>query len=233
MKKNILILHGWGLQGSKYNDLKDLFPADKYTVYAIDLPGFGKEVLNNENMHLSDYVEFVYTFLTTKHIKSVILVGHSFGGRVGLKFAYTYPDMVEKMILTGTPIIRHFSFRQRIGSIIAAVGKKGISFFPQEAENIFRKFLYRLIGEYDYYKAGNLKKVLTNIVNEDLQEYAKSISCPVLLVWGEKDTFTPATDVKEILQLIPNGRGIVVSGTTHGLPYKNAELFYKEIKDFI
>ena len=46
-------------------------------------------------------------------------------------------------------------------------------------------------GSKDYQAAGVLRPVLIKTVNEDLTESAKSIACPVLLVWGTDDTETP------------------------------------------
>lgn len=232
MKKHVLILHGWGLQGSRYNDLVAQFPSS-YIVDTLDFPGFGNEPLPREDMNLSDYVEFVRNFLRAKRIKSVIIIGHSFGGRVGTKLAYQYPDTVEKLILTGTPIIRHIGFKQKVARIIAPIGKGFIETLPARIGELSRKALYKFIGEYDYLKAGKLKKLLTNVVNEDLTAYAHAITCPVLLVWGEEDTFTPASDVAAIQKIMPHAQGVIVPGTAHRLPYYNPELFVKAIESFI
>ncbi len=232
MKRQILILHGWGLQGSTYERLVSLFPSI-YSVHVLDFPGFGKEPLLQTHLYLCDYVEFVRNFIRAKHIKSAIIIGHSFGGRVGVKLAFEYPDLVEKLILTGTPIIRHFTIRQRVGKIVAVIGKGVVSILPGKIGELLRKALYRFIGEYDYYKAGSLKKVFINIVNEDLTVYARNISTPVFLVWGKDDSITPSSDVADIQKIMPHAQGVIVPGTAHGLPYRNPELFYKEIKSFI
>ena len=78
-----------------------------------------------------------------------------------------------------------------------------------------------------------MKKTLSNVVNEDLVEYAKKITMPVLLVWGEYDSFTPQSDVAEIKNLIAGSRGVIVKGEAHNLPYKNPNILYSEIKSFL
>lgn len=229
LKIPIMILHGWGLRGSVYNNLVDVLKKQGYTVYAPDLPGFGDEPLLSESMNLKDYVDFVKKFLEKQRIKKVTVIGHSFGGRVAVKMAVTVPEMVEKIVLTGVPIIRHITFKKRIAGFVAVFGK----LLPGILGNVFRKILYKIIGEYDYLKAGNMKKTLTAIVNEDLTSYTRKITVPTLLVWGADDIFTPADDVLEIKKLIPHAESVVLQGATHKVPYDSAEKFYSKIKSFL
>ena len=50
--KNLLLLHGWGLNLNYFNNLiNDL--KDNYSIYAIDLPGFGKSELR-ESFNTTD-----------------------------------------------------------------------------------------------------------------------------------------------------------------------------------
>lgn len=234
MKKSpIIILHGWGLKGSVYDQLSGALKQTGYTVHAPDLPGFGKEPLISENMTLDDYINFVKKFLMAKKIKSAIFIGHSFGGRILTKLSITNPEVVEKIILTGVPIIRHFSMRQKIGAFAAVVGGSVLKSSPHVVQNTFRKILYKTIGEYDYYKADRLKKTLHNIVNEDLIGYATRIKAPTFLVWGKNDTFTPSEDVKHIQKLIPHAKSVIVPNTGHRAPYADANEFVKAIKSFL
>ena len=49
----------------------------------------------------------------------------------------------------------------------------------------------RTYGSKDYLAAGPLRTILVRVVNEDLTESAKTIGCPVLLIWGTGDVETP------------------------------------------
>lgn len=232
MKKNVVILHGWGLDEYRYAELVKKFPSKEFRVFCPDLPGFGREPLNNTK-NLSDYVLFVKEYMKKHKIPSAIFIGHSFGGRIVVKLQYLYPELVQKMILTGVPIVRHFSIKKSIVSFVVFLGKLPSKALPITTQNIFRKIIYKILGEYDYYKAGKLKLVFTRIVNEDLFAYISHVSCPVLLVWGQYDTLTPKEDMVTIKESIPQARSIVVSNTTHSLPYKNPDTFFQGIRSFI
>lgn len=229
----VLILHGWGLQASLYSKLALLFDKKKYQVYALDLPGFGEEPLKNSTMVLDDYVDFVESFLKKHNFSKVIIIGHSFGGRVGVKFAWKYPKKVTTLILTGVPILRHVPLHKKIAYIFAVVGGKVFTIFPAQIKQTLRKILYFGIGEWDYYKAGPLQQVFKNIIREDLVHYVKELHVPVILVWGADDRLTPASDVKKIVRFIPQAKHVVIPGIGHKLPYENPKLLYNAIEPFI
>lgn len=62
MNKTIIILHGWGLAGDRYNALRKILEDKGFQVFAPDMPGFGSEPLVKDPMNIDDYVEFVATF---------------------------------------------------------------------------------------------------------------------------------------------------------------------------
>lgn len=220
--------------GEKYNKLKTNLEAKGYRVFSPDLPGFGKEPLSKPVMTLTDYVVFVKDFLDEKKIKQVILLGHSFGGRIATKFSYLYPVYVEKLIITGSPLIKHpLRGKKRIIALIVKYGKRISDFLPQAYKNYVRKLIYYSIGEWDYYKAGDLQKTFKNIISEDLVSLLPHITTPTLLVWGEKETVVSVTDGEKIGNLIPNATFVVVTNATHKLPYEKANEFSRVVLKFL
>lgn len=229
-KTSIIILHGWGLCGDKYQALKILLEEKNHKVFAPDLPGFGAESLVNNNMNLDDYVVFLRKFIDKNKISKPIFIGHSFGGRVAIKYIWKYPRDVASLILTGVPIIRHASVKQKIAYVAAVIGGKVFRVFPKETQTFLRKVLYASIGEWDYYKAGPLRQVFKNIIGEELTAYVKNINIPTLLIWGKDDQIVPSFDVEKIKKIIPHAISVVVADEDHKLPYKNAREFFNAIK---
>lgn len=45
------------------------------------------------------------------HLKKAILIGHSFGGVVAVKFAEQFPDQVSSIVLVGAPVSLQETFR--------------------------------------------------------------------------------------------------------------------------
>lgn len=228
VKDPIIILHGWGISGSKYHELQKLLEKD-FKVYSPDMPGFGSEKLKKD-MVLDDYLDFLLGFMKKKKISKAILLGHSFGGRVAAKFASIHPEKVSKLILTGAPLIKKpLSFKKQFAGIVAKTGKRIV---PASIFYLARKVLYRSIGEWDYYKAGELSKTLQNIIAEDLREILPKIKVPTLLIWGKNDTFVKLEIGNEISNLIKSSKIEILEGS-HRIPYENPETFYNAIYKFI
>lgn len=234
MKQTIVILHGWGVSGSKYHTIQSLLEKKGYAVFAPDFPGFGKEKLTKQVMTLNDYVAFVHRFFRQKNIEKAILIGHSFGGRVAAKFSVAYPEKVTKLILTGAPLIKKpLSLKKQLISQLTKPVKFITNGLPQNVQQFLRKILYRSLGEWDYYKAGSLRETFKNIIHEDLQPLISAITVPTLVLWGEEDTFVPLSLGKEISQKIPDALFESIPHASHKLPYETPEVFTKKVMHFL
>lgn len=230
----IIILHGWYLNHNFYTEIKKIFEKNEYTVFVPDLPGFGDEKLIKPVMDLDDYVDFVLNFFKKNKIKSAIIIGHSFGGRIATKIAYFHPELVNKLILTGVPLIRsRQSLAIKLMAFVGVSSKVIFNLLPDNWYNFFRKVLYKLIGQWDYYKAGILKETFKKIINEDLSKLTYGIEVPTLLVWGKEEKVVSVSVGEEINRRILNSKFILVENATHMLPCRKPEEFSKVVLDFI
>lgn len=103
-KPAIVLIHGYGASVEHYrrtfNGLKG-----RYRIYGLDLVGFGlSEKKNGLQVKYSPelWARQVNDLLTFKGEKKVILVGHSLGGMVALRFSQLFPDKVEGLVLIDT-----------------------------------------------------------------------------------------------------------------------------------
>ncbi len=233
MKKVIVILHGWGKSGKDYQVIQSLFEKQGYTVFAPDMPGFGSEPLQ-KTMVLNDYVLFIKNYLKEKNIQKAILIGHSFGGRVAAKFTAQYPTSVEKLVLTGAPLIKQsLSLKKRLVTVFVKPVKKVIEGMPAPFQQFMTKSVYKVLGEWDYYKAGKLKATFKHIIHEDLKDILPHIPVPTYIIWGEKDTFVPFSVGQRIATLIPHALVASIPASSHKLPYENPTVFAKYVLDFL
>ncbi|MCK4592145.1 alpha/beta hydrolase [Candidatus Parcubacteria bacterium] len=267
----IVLLHGWGVSSDKYTELiKILYSIlnTQYSIFILDLPGFGKSDEPKENWNLDDYVEFVDEFIKktsrkggfelVKNIlekmqegstglspqwsqrsscrQKLVLIGHSFGGRIAIKYAVKCPEKIDKLILTGAAgIKRKLTVKQKIFFILAKIGKKIFSLpLINNLEKYAQKILYKATKEKDYYQASpRMKEVMKNVLDEDLTDYLDKIKNHTLLVWGKEDKTTPLADGKIMNEKIENSKLIVVDDANHSLPYQKAEKFVKIVEKFI
>lgn len=84
----LLFLHGWCINGTYWKSQIEYFSAN-YTVYAIDLPGFGKSKAKRTNWTIEEYANDVTAFIKTMNLKNVVIIGHSMAGEIMLQTALT------------------------------------------------------------------------------------------------------------------------------------------------
>lgn len=227
-KRSIIILHGWGLSGKKFNGLVDALSALKYDVFAPDLPGFGDSQIPEYVYSLTDYCDFLDTYMKKKHIANPVLIGHSFGGRVSLKYVQMHPEKVSTLILTGVPGFTPVrSLKLKLVIVIAKIGKFISSIWPLSIiQDFVRSRYYYAVGARDYYRAnGVMKDIFKKVVQDDLLSPMKSVRIPCALLWGELDQITPLWIAKKMNKVIQNSTLTVFPEADHGISYKQPEQF--------
>ena len=100
----LLFLHGWGLGYRSYRGALQRLAEQGARVIAPALPGFGgNAALATEERSFAGYAEWVRRFLDAVGVEEpVAVVGHSFGGGVGIRFAYDHPDRVRSLVLVNS-----------------------------------------------------------------------------------------------------------------------------------
>ncbi len=100
-EQTLLFLHGWRSNKEAWGNIiqKLRVTGDGLQVYAIDLPGFGSSPVPKGDWGVEDYANLVAEFIGKLDLKNVVVIGHSFGGRVGIKLASLRIDLVKKLIL--------------------------------------------------------------------------------------------------------------------------------------
>ncbi len=168
--------------------------------------------------------------------KKVILIGHSFGGRIAIKYAVKYSDKIEKLVLTGAAGIKHsLSKKQKIFYIVAKTGKTIFSLpVINKFQKFAKKFLYKIVREKDYQKANlKMKEIMKNVLAEDLTPILDKIKITTLLVWGRLDNSTPLSDGKLMNEKIENSELVIFDDANHSLPYQKPVEFVRNIIKFI
>lgn len=216
--KSILLLHGWGANIDLFRGIINNL-SSTHTVYALDMPGFGKTSEPKAPWCVDDYVDFVIKFIEKMKINKLSLLGHSFGGRVIIKLVNRekLKFEIDKLVLVDSagilPKNKKKTIKTRVYKVLkVAVGNKiSRKMFPNALESLKKKF-----GSEDYRNAsGVMRETLVKVVNEDLEPLLSNISQSTLLVWGTNDTATPISDAKIMEQLIPDSGIVEIKGAGH------------------
>ena len=82
----IVLLHGWGQNISMMEPIGKFY-YDYFNILEIDLPGFGKSDEPSYVWSVFDYAKAINILIKKLKIKEVIMIGHSFGGKIALAYA--------------------------------------------------------------------------------------------------------------------------------------------------
>lgn len=202
--KDIILLHGWGQNIEMMKPVGDNF-SDRYRITILDLPGFGQSEEPKSPWTIELYSNMLEEFVEKLKIKKPIVIGHSFGGRVAIRFSARNP--IEKLILFGSPCIR---FDEELPFHVKVLKK--LKQLP--GLNEFGEYMKQYIGSRDYKAASPImRQTLVEVVNEDLSKFAREIEEPTLLIWGENDTEAPVNEAKELEKIMNDAALIILPGT--------------------
>jgi pimeloyl-ACP methyl ester carboxylesterase len=211
----VLALHGWRRTSADFDRV-----LSGVSAVALDLPGFGASPEPPEPWGAADYAKAVAAAVGGAEFAApLVVLGHSFGGRVALCLAADRPDLVRALVLTGVPLIRRPSagpgpspgFR-----LARWLNRRGV--LGDERMEVLR----RKHGSADYRAAtGVLRDVFVRVVNESYEEQLGRVQCPVELVWAEDDAEARIDQATAALALLGSDRATLTrlpAGTGHLTP---------------
>lgn len=204
--RDVVLLHGWGQNIEMMDPIGKRLQKD-FRITILDLPGFGQSSEPDFAYTIYDYYEIFCEFLRRLKIKNPILIGHSFGGRISI--LYSAKNKVEKVVLLAAPFKRSNkknSIKVKILKILKRIP------VIKELEH----YMKTKIGSSDYRNASlMMRKILVNVVNEDLTEYLRQIDASCILIWGSMDDAVPLEDAKYAESIMKDAGLIVYDGCTH------------------
>lgn len=221
----VVLLHG-GLGHAGQFGFQVPALADKFQVIAIDSRGQGRSTNGKAAITYAVMAADVVAVLDKLAVKRASFVGWSDGGEIALKLAIGCPDRVDRMIV--------------FGANYDANGSK-----PRSRPNpTFNAYMVRSRAEYDRlskdragampYKA--LVEALTPLwrnPSEITKDQLRAIQAPVLMADGDHDEVIELDQIKEMAELIPNGKLKVFANTSHFAMWQDPASFNTAMLEFL
>lgn len=211
----IVLLHGWGTSLRLYDSVVE-FLKDKFKVYTLDFPGFGLSEEPGDVWSVYDYADMTEIFLNEMNIKNPILMGHSFGGRISIILGDRRE--INKIILVDAAGVKPTRGADYYAKVYFYKFMKHVEKIPG-IRLLFGDLIdaYRTRAGSSDYKSATImmRRILSRVVNEDLQHHMPKIQAPTLLIWGSLDTATPLEDGHIMEKKIPDSALIVFDGAGH------------------
>jgi pimeloyl-ACP methyl ester carboxylesterase len=208
----VLALPGWMRLRADFRHV-----LDGYDALAVDLPGFGGASPEpRAAVGAAGYASIVAPALDACAARVVVL-GHSFGGRVAVNLAVLHPDRVAALVLTGVP---RLVAPERVPSpstgfrVVRWLHRRGL------VSDDRMESLRRSRGSDDYRNStGVMRDVLVIAVNEHYEDLLPRVTCPVELVWGDDDTAAPLSVAERAAARFGDGAALtIVAGAGHLTP---------------
>jgi len=227
----ILILHGWGGSSDSWIQVQEILAREGFKVICPDFPGFGKSKTPFEPWGVKEYGNFVLNLTKILELQNFFLLGHSFGGRVAIKFSVLYPEKIKSLILCDSAGIKQkWGIGEKLIFQISKIGNAiftptPLRRFKDKAKNLF----YIFLRHRDYAKADvTIRETIKKVLTEDLLKDLPQIKIRTLIIWGESDKLVPVKYAHIFKEKIENSELKILPKIGHSphleVPEKLAEI---------
>ena len=234
----LLLLHQTAISSDEYMKMIPIL-AKSYRVIALDTLGYGKSDLPSRPYEIADYAKSVVNFVKALGISKTSIVGHHTGASIAVEVAAAYPEVVDKLIVSGCPHYTPEMREQRLNNP---------RFRPMEIKEDGSHIMTKWEAFSALAPTASLETCQTSFVNymiagtraEDAHQavfrYESErrlplIKSPTLLLSGSRDTFYDRLEATK--SLIPRCRTMVIEGGGAFIALDMPEEFAQAIIDFM
>jgi len=218
----VVFAHGWALGQHSYKAVLHRLAEQGCQVFAPALPGFGGTPgLPQRDFHLAGYAAWLEEFIRAVGVQEkVVVVGHSFGGGVGIRLAFDHPDVVRSLVLVNS--IGGSSWKR--GKVLTSIAERplwdwGLHFpsdvWPiRQATRVLPVILEDALPNL-VRSPGSVVKVANMARRADLRpelEELKRRRFPVTVIWASRDGIIPKESFEAMCTAVGTG-GTVVEGS--------------------
>lgn len=217
----VILVHGLGVS-SRYMMPTAQRLAPHRTIYAPDLPGFGRSGRPSRALNLTELSDVLARWMKLLAVDRAVLIANSIGCQIIVDLALRRPEMVERLVLVSPTV-------------------------DKEARTAFRSFMRLLldvprerlslgfIALLDYLRAGFGRTALTfgYAIQDELEERLPQVGQPTLVVRGQHDPVVPQSWAEEVNRLLPTSQLVVIEGAAHAVNHHSPEELTRVVLEFL
>ncbi|MDR0219244.1 MAG: alpha/beta fold hydrolase [Enterobacteriaceae bacterium] len=196
----------------------------------VDLPGIGSADDIPDNKSFEFLAECIRHLLDILSIKTINLMGISYGGSTALRFLYQWPERINKAILIGTAITQPLYIQDRLNMALQLLSEgkheesvekiiSSIINLEPEIDILGRETTYQLLKktllESTLHQGERYQGLQRRLLNQNKYERAINFNKPVLFITGEHDIITPPENVKACASIFPNAIFTTIKKSDH------------------
>jgi len=236
---NVVLLHGFGASTFSWRDtLPGL--AERCRVVAFDRPAFGLSSRpmpgqwEGENPYSpAAQADLTIALMDELGMERAVLVGHSAGAVIAVLAAEKYPERVSGLVLEDPAVVSGGGTPAWIAPLLRTpqarhIGPLIVRRLAGSSSDEFIRSAYAdptlvtepvLAGYRKPLSAENWDRALWELTvaprPDDPEDALPKLLMPVLVVYGEKDTFVPPEDSRRAAELLPNATATGIPEVGH------------------
>lgn len=240
--KTIVLLHGWAMHTGVWRDFANQL-AQHARVVCVDLPGHGRSPLNQP----FELPAIAAAIMDTLDEAPCYWLGWSLGALVALEIARQAPEKVHGLILlAGTPcFVRQPNWAGMDAALLDTFANNLAANRTATIMHFMALQVHGLVGaerllstlkthlaECPNVSPEVLQAGLVILKNTDLRPILASLSCPILAIFGTRDTIVPIAVATRIQQLAPLAQVAIIQKSGHVPFLSHPEATFQAINDF-
>ncbi len=242
--KPFIFLHGFLGMGDNWKSLGAKFSELDYQTHLIDQRNHGRS-FHSDDFNYEAMVEDLKEYIESHNLKTVILLGHSMGGKIAMLFAVNYPEIVDKLIIADISPrfypIHHDAILDGLSSldfdILKSRGAADDSLKRYVPDFGTRQFLLKNLYWETKEKLAlrmNLESLRAHVaeVGEALPAHSK-FEKDTLFLRGDKSEYIALQDESIIKTHFPKAKIETISNAGHWLHAENPEEFFETVQEFL
>lgn len=240
----LVILHGFLGMGDNWKTLGNRFAADGHQVHLVDQRNHGRS-FHDPEFNYQVMAADLKAYLDYHQLDTVVLLGHSMGGKTAMEFAVTWPNRVQKLVVADIAPKQYPAHHQDILKALASLDFDQITSRSQADATLaqylpevgVRQFLLKNLYWVEKGRLGlriNLPVLTQNAsqVGDNLQADSRYMG-PTLFIKGGRSSYILDSDEMGIRHHFPEYEIITLKNTGHWLHAENPDEFYRIVTKFL
>ena len=241
---DMIIIHGLFGMSDNWNTLGKKFRED-FKVHLLDLRNHGKSP-HSDNFNYDVMCADLLEYMMEHNIQRPIIIGHSLGGKVAMKFAFTYPGRIEKLIVVDISPRRYNT--DFVQNILQKLYKLPLDNFKKRGEiDVFLSSFYQDKGMRSFLLKNlyrkknnefawrfNIEVLLDKVSNIQEAGFVQGVcDIPTYFIKGGKSNYITNEDKLIIDKYFSDSSILIIDDAGHWLHADQPEEFYKKVIEII
>ena len=223
----IIFLHSWLGSWRTWMPTMEV-AADRYRVMALDFWGFGDSATPPDGLAIRGYVDQLNGFVEKLGIVTPHLVGHGLGGMVAVRAASEQPERYGKVLIVGTPLLGTAVRTSGGGALGRLLGRSGtnneqwIKLVRQAAgaaSDAANAGFGEIMEDIEATDPHTVTQVINELAGVDVRGDVARLACPLLAIYGGRDTILPTERGAEIEEVEGRFRQVLVFEKSGHFPF--------------